>query len=144
MVSLVEEVQVVTEAMGSRLAPYGSLALAALRGREAEISTLATATKDEVVQRGEGIGIGLCDWATAVLHNGLGHYQNAMAAAESASAYLPHVSPSVNWGLVELVEAAARCGLPNAPPTPCGGCRSPPVPAAPIGRSGSKRVHGHC
>jgi ATP/maltotriose-dependent transcriptional regulator MalT len=33
-----------------------------------------------------------------------------MAAAETASAYLPNVSPSVNWGLVELVEAAARCG----------------------------------
>jgi len=109
--SFVEEVQVVQEATGSRLAPYGPLALAALRGQEAEISILATAAKDEVVQRGEGIGIGLSDWATAVLHNGLGHYQDAMAAAETASAYLPHVSPSVNWGLVELVEAAARCGL---------------------------------
>jgi hypothetical protein len=107
--SFVEEVQVVQEATGSRLAPYGSLALAALRGREAEMSILAT-TRDEIVQRGEGIGIGLSDWATAVLHNGLGHYQNAMAAAETASAYLPNVSPSVNWGLVELVEAAARCG----------------------------------
>ncbi|MGY4768191.1 helix-turn-helix transcriptional regulator [Kribbella sp. CWNU-51] len=111
--SLIEEVQVVTEATGSRLAPYGSLALAALRGREAEIFILATATKDEVVQRGEGIGIGLIDWATALLHNGLSHYQNAMQAAETASAYLANVSPSVNWGLVELVEAAARCGLPE-------------------------------
>lgn len=113
VVSLVEEVQVVTEATGSRLAPYGSLALAALRGREEEISKLATATKDDVVQRGEGIGIGLSDWATALLHNGLGQYQNAMAAAEMASAYLSNVSPSVNWGLVELVHAAARCGMPE-------------------------------
>jgi DNA-binding CsgD family transcriptional regulator len=111
--SLVEEVQVVTEATGSRLAPYGALGLAALRGREAELSDMAIATKDEVVQRGEGLGIGLCDWATAVLHNGLGHYQNAMAAAEKASAYLPNVSATANWGLVELVEAAVRCGLPE-------------------------------
>ncbi|TDW24350.1 helix-turn-helix transcriptional regulator [Kribbella kalugense] len=111
--SLVEEVQVVTEATGSRLAPYGALGLAALRGREAELSKLATATKDEVVRRGEGIGIGLCDWATAVLHNGLGHYQNAMQAAEMASAYLANASPSVNWGLAELVEAAARGGMPE-------------------------------
>jgi DNA-binding CsgD family transcriptional regulator len=111
--SLVEEMQVVREATGSRLAPYGSLALAALRGDEAEMSILATATKDEVVQRGEGIGISLTEWATAVLHNGLGHYQNAMAAAETASAYLSNVSPSVNWGLVELVEAAQRCGQPE-------------------------------
>jgi hypothetical protein len=85
--SLVEEVQVVTEATGFRLAPYGALGLAAMRGREAEFSTLAAAAKDEVVQRGEGIGIGLSYWATAVLHNSLGHYQDAMAAAETASAY---------------------------------------------------------
>jgi DNA-binding CsgD family transcriptional regulator len=108
--SLVEEVQVVTEATGSRLAPYGALGLAALRGREAELSALATATKDEVVQRGEGLVIGLCDWAIAVLHNGLGHYQDAMQAAEKASAYLYNVSSTAIWGLVELVEAAARTG----------------------------------
>jgi DNA-binding CsgD family transcriptional regulator len=46
-----------------------------------------------------------------VFNNGLGHYQNALAAAEQASAYLADVSVTVNWGLVELVEAAARCGL---------------------------------
>jgi DNA-binding CsgD family transcriptional regulator len=111
--SLVEEVQVVTEATGSRIAPYGDLALAALRGGEAEMSILATATKEEVVQRGEGLGIGLTDWATAVFNNGLGHYENAMAAAEKASAYLVDVSVTVNWGLVELIEAAARCGSPE-------------------------------
>jgi len=111
--SLVEEVQVVTEATGTRIAPYGDLCLAALRGREAELSALAAATKDEAVQRGEGIGIGLTDWATAVLHNGLGHYQSAMQAAETASAYLADVSASATWGLVELVEAAVRCGLPE-------------------------------
>ncbi|GAA1636113.1 LuxR family transcriptional regulator [Kribbella alba] len=111
--SLVEELQVVTEATGTRLAPYGDLALAALRGRDAGFSDLATATKDEVAQRGEGLGIGLTNWATAVFNNGLGHYQDALAAAESASAYTADVSAAVNWGLVELVEAAVRCGLPG-------------------------------
>jgi hypothetical protein len=55
--SLVEEVQVATEATGSSLAPYGALGLAALRGREAEASALASATKEEVMLRGEGIAI---------------------------------------------------------------------------------------
>ncbi|MDX6253193.1 MAG: hypothetical protein QOF10_6553, partial [Kribbellaceae bacterium] len=32
-----------------------------------------------------------------------------MAAAETACAYLADVSAAVNWGLVELVEAATRC-----------------------------------
>jgi DNA-binding CsgD family transcriptional regulator len=36
-----------------------------------------------------------------------------MAAAESACAYLVDVSASVTWSLVELVEAATRCGLPE-------------------------------
>jgi len=112
VVSLVEEVQVVTEATGSRIAPYGELCFAALRGREAEISILTTA-REEAVQRGEGIGVGLIDWATAVLDNGLGHYQNAMAAAQTATAYLSNLSASANWALVELVEAAIRCGLPE-------------------------------
>ncbi|MFC5262027.1 AAA family ATPase [Kribbella qitaiheensis] len=111
--SLIEEMQVVTEATGTRMTPYGDVCLAALRGREGGISDLATATKDEAMQRGEGIGIGLTDWATSVHDNGLGHYANAMAAAETACAYLADVSASVNWGLVELVEAATRCGLPE-------------------------------
>ena len=109
--SLVEEVQVATQATGSSLAPYGALGLAALRGREAEASALASATKEEVMLRGEGIAIGISDWATAVLGNGLGHYDRALAAAGQAGAYPADVA-SANWGLVELVEAAARAGSP--------------------------------
>jgi DNA-binding CsgD family transcriptional regulator len=111
--SLVQELQVVTEATGTRLAPYGSLILAALRGHEAEMSLLVTTAKDEAVERGEGLGISLTDWATAAFNNGLGHYQDALAAAEEASAYTADVSAAVNWGLVELIEAAVRCGLPE-------------------------------
>jgi hypothetical protein len=36
--SLIDEVQAVTEATGSNPAPYGAVALAAMRGREAEAS----------------------------------------------------------------------------------------------------------
>ena len=62
--------------------------------------------------RGEGIGIGITDSATAVLSNGLGRHDRALAAAEQASAYPADVS-SANWGLVELIEAGARAGLPE-------------------------------
>ncbi|MGY4767978.1 helix-turn-helix transcriptional regulator [Kribbella sp. CWNU-51] len=110
--SLVEEVQVVTEATGSRIAPYGALALAALRGHEAESSILAGATKEEVELRGEGLAVGVADWATAVLHNGLGHYDKALVAADQASANAADLGPA-NWGLIELVEAAARTGSPE-------------------------------
>jgi DNA-binding CsgD family transcriptional regulator len=110
--SLIEGVQVTTEATGSNLAPYGALGLAAFRGREAEAAALASATKDEVVVRGEGIGIGVTDWATAVLSNGLGRHDLALAAAEQASEYPADVS-FANWGLVELIEAVARAGSPE-------------------------------
>jgi ATP/maltotriose-dependent transcriptional regulator MalT len=83
-----------------------------LRGREAEASALASATKEEVTLRGEGIAIGIADWATAVLGNGLGHYDRALAAAGQASAYPADVA-SANWGLVELIEAAAHGGSPE-------------------------------
>jgi len=60
--SLVEEVQVAAEATGIRLAPYGALGLAAFRGRDAEASALASATKEEAAVRGEGAGISVADW----------------------------------------------------------------------------------
>ena len=110
--SLVEEVRVVAEATGMRLAPYGALGLAAFRGREAETAALASAAKEEVAVRGEGNGIGIADWATALLSNGLGRHDRALAAAEQASAYPADVS-TANWGLVELIEAAARAGSPK-------------------------------
>ena len=43
------------------------------------------ATIDEVVPRGEAIGVPFAHWARAVLYNGLGRYQDARAAAEQAS-----------------------------------------------------------
>ena len=79
--SLVEEVEAVTEATGSQLAPYGALGLAACRGREAEAAELIEAGTTEVVRRGEGEGLTFVHWATAVLYNGLGRYEDALAAA---------------------------------------------------------------
>jgi DNA-binding CsgD family transcriptional regulator len=111
--SLVDEIQVATEATGIRLAPYGALGLAAFRGREAEAAALASATREEAAVRGEGAGISVADWASAVLGNGLGRYDRALAAAEQASAYPADVGGPANWSLVELIEAAARAGSPE-------------------------------
>ena len=38
----------------------------------------------EVVRRGEGQGVTFIHWATAVLYNGLGRYEEAFAAAQQA------------------------------------------------------------
>jgi DNA-binding CsgD family transcriptional regulator len=108
--SLLEEVRAVNDVTGARPAPYVGLADTAFRGHEAEAVQLIEATRQEVVRRGEGQGgLKFVHWVTAVLHNGLGHYEAALAAAQQA-AEDTHASWWRNWGSVELIEAAVRSG----------------------------------
>ena len=85
---LIGEHQVVIDATGSHISNPAELGLAALRGRQAEAAGLIDATIREANLRGEGIGIVLADWASAVLNNGLGSYDEAMQAAQRAAAQL--------------------------------------------------------
>jgi DNA-binding CsgD family transcriptional regulator len=107
--SLVEEARTVSEATGSNLTPYGALGLAALRGREREARILIDATMSDTASRGEGIGVTMTHWANALLCNGLGQYEDALAAAQAAARYQQELT-APRWGLAELVEAAARSG----------------------------------
>jgi DNA-binding CsgD family transcriptional regulator len=108
--SLIEEAEAVTEATGSHLAPYGALLLAVWRGREGEATALSAAMMDEVVRRGEGLGLTVLLWATAVLYNSLGRYEDALAAARRVGeeSYEQLFS---KWSAVELIEAATRIGV---------------------------------
>ncbi|HEY8626164.1 MAG TPA: LuxR C-terminal-related transcriptional regulator, partial [Solirubrobacteraceae bacterium] len=110
--SMIEEVQVAMEATAINLAPYGALGLAALRGLEAEASAVIETSEKQVVLRGEGIGITVIEWASALLYNSLGRYKKALAAAQRASEYPADIG-SATWGVVELVEASARSGMPE-------------------------------
>jgi RNA polymerase sigma factor (sigma-70 family) len=106
---LVQTADVVTAATDGRAVPYAPLALAAFRGRGRDATRLiATSTKD-FVARGEGMGVTLAGWASAMLHNGLARYDEALAAAEPA-AQDPRELWFATWAMVELVEAAARSG----------------------------------
>ncbi|HEY2274435.1 MAG TPA: hypothetical protein VGH61_02935, partial [Steroidobacteraceae bacterium] len=108
-VSLVAEAEAVAEVTGGQLVPYAGLALVAFQGRQAEASQLIAAATKEVVRRGEGQGLTIIHWANAVLHNGLGRYEDALATAQQA-AEDSHVLWFSTWGLVELIEAAVRSG----------------------------------
>jgi len=48
----------------------------------------------------------------AVLNNGLGRYQDALAAADRASEDSHELVFSI-WAAVELIEAASRSGVPE-------------------------------
>ena len=106
--STVAETESVQDATGIGAAPYGALILDAWRGRTEETLALIETTTREAGARGEGIGLAICDYARAVQCNGAGRYEEALAAAASASEHREVVVE--NWGLGELAEAAARCG----------------------------------
>ncbi|HJZ26002.1 MAG TPA: AAA family ATPase, partial [Streptosporangiaceae bacterium] len=107
--SLVAEADAVNEATGSRAAPFTAMLLAALRGHQAEATSLIEATIAEATAGGQGIAVAYAHWVAAILANGLGRYEEALAAATAASEDTSTVYMSM-WALPELVEAAARCG----------------------------------
>jgi DNA-binding CsgD family transcriptional regulator len=108
--SLIEDQKSATEATGSRLAPYGALILAAWRGKEGDLTALIDTTLAEIIPRGEGIGVSTCQWVSAVLHNGLGRYQMALAAAQQVMQPPRKLDWTINATLPELIEAAAGAG----------------------------------
>ncbi len=109
---LVAEADSVTDATGARVAPYGALVLAGLTGRAGEASELIDSTIDECTAGGQGTAVQYALWARSVLLNGLGRYEEAMAAAQEASQDTPELFVSV-WAAIELVEAAIRSDEPE-------------------------------
>ena len=107
--SLAAEKDVVNEVTGIRQATTCDLLLAGYRGRPAEAVPLFTATTEDSTARGEGLAVQMANWSAAVLHNGLGRYAEALAAAEPATeeTYSPLSTQLV---LPELIEAAVRTG----------------------------------
>jgi DNA-binding CsgD family transcriptional regulator len=110
--TLVAEVESVTEATGSSIAPTAAVALAAFTGREADAAELIEVGTKDAERRGEGRRLTFFHWATAVLCNSLGRYADALAAAQQASEDSP-ADLFAAWALAELIEAAARSGAPD-------------------------------
>jgi DNA-binding CsgD family transcriptional regulator len=94
---------------GTDPVPYGAMTLAAWHGRAPEAVPLIEAGTDEAAHRGEGLGVAVGLRASAVLHNGLGGYEEAFDAARRATTHRQDLI-AADRGLPELVEAAARSG----------------------------------
>src|SRR5690348_7451761 len=104
--SLIAEGDTVCQVTGSRLAPYATMFLAAMRGNQAELTSLVEATIAAAEAGGQGAAVTYAHWATAILHHGLGRYADAFAAAGQARAD-SHLYMSM-WALPEPIEAAVR------------------------------------
>jgi DNA-binding CsgD family transcriptional regulator len=110
--ALIEEAYAIAEATGNVPLRYTSLLLAAWRGREGPALDAIEAGIGDAKARGLERAIGFAHCVTALLYNGLGRYQEALAAAQRARAYvaaegLDDLGP-LGWALAELVEAGAR------------------------------------
>ena len=106
--ALIEEADAIAKATGNTPLRYTSLMLVAWEGNEARaVEAIDAAVRDAAVL-GEGRALGLAGYAAAVLHNGGGRYQAALAQARVASAH--EDLGFLGWSLTELVEAAARSG----------------------------------
>ena len=107
--SLIAEAAAIAAATGTRSVPYAALGLAGFRGSEAEATQLIDSVIADARAAGQEHGIRAALRCSAILHNGLGRYEIALAEAQQAADEKPmlHASTLV---LPELIEAASRTG----------------------------------
>lgn len=106
--ALVEEADGITAATGYAPVRYAPLVLVGWRGDEARALQRLQADVADATARGEGRVISMAGYVTAVLYNGLGRYQTALAGASQACEH--EDLGFYGWSLAELVEAGARGG----------------------------------
>jgi DNA-binding CsgD family transcriptional regulator len=89
-----------------------AMRLAAFRGRE-DARSLIESAREEAFAAGQGVIVDVTEWLLAVLHNGLGRYQEAVAAARVAVEDRPGEVFVSAWTAIELLEAATRSDNPE-------------------------------
>lgn len=107
--SLVEEIEVVSEATGIPVPPYAAVA-AAVFGQPGDAFTLIDASLQAATERGEGRAVRFLQFMKAILCNALGRYEDAWTAAAFAYADPSFYSTEI---VTELIESAARSGRPE-------------------------------
>ena len=115
-----------------------ALALAAWRGREAEASRADRGHHRRRRPRGARASAStIAEWATAVLCNGLGRYEEALAAARAGQRAPARARRLATGRWSSSIEAAARSGKPGARRRRARAALARRrAPAAPTGRSG--------
>jgi DNA-binding CsgD family transcriptional regulator len=107
----IAEAAAIQRATGSDIAPYAQLVLSALRGQTDALLLIESTIRDAETG-GQGLGVQWAEWVSAILFNGLGRYDRALASAQRAAAETPELQFSA-WASTELIEAAVRTGRPD-------------------------------
>jgi DNA-binding CsgD family transcriptional regulator len=105
-----DEIRATATATGTPAYRYIEIMLAALRGRESELSALVEDFTRDAKARGEGFALAFAGQAAAVLYNGLGRYAEASAAVHDALDVAPYCELGSQRAIAELVEGATRAG----------------------------------
>jgi DNA-binding CsgD family transcriptional regulator len=107
--SLIAEADAIAAATGTRFARYAAVLAASLQGSETEACQQIDAESASAESVGQGLGAQWCEFVSAVLYNGHGRYEEALAQARAASDQPPDLHVTT-WALAELIEAATRTG----------------------------------
>ena len=100
-----------TKATGTDIAPYAQLLLAAFRGQRDALPLIESTIRDAETG-GQGLSVQWAEWVSAILFNGLGRYDRALASAQRAAEETPQLQFS-SWAPTELIEAAVRTARPD-------------------------------
>ena len=104
----IAETEAITTATGTYLAPYAGMLLSALRGESDALPVIESTIRDAETG-GQGLSVTWAEWVSAILFNGLGRYDEALAWAQRAAEQTPRLQHS-HWALIELIEAAVHLG----------------------------------
>ncbi|RSM91868.1 LuxR family transcriptional regulator [Kibdelosporangium aridum] len=109
--ALIEESDAILKVTGNSYLGYAGVALLAWRG-DPQVTAVLEASVPWAGTWGEGRAIGGGHYLNAVLHNGVGQYQDALSCAEQAC---EHDDLGLfGLALIELVEAGVRGDAPEA------------------------------
>jgi DNA-binding CsgD family transcriptional regulator len=108
---LVAEAHAIERDAGRPGLVYADASLVAWRGERRRSLSLLEAGRLGATSRGEGRTLSVLEYSNAVLLNGLGHYDAALAAARPVC---DRDEPGIRaFAAIELIEAAARSGKPE-------------------------------
>ena len=107
----IAEAEAITTATGTYIAPYAQLLLSALRGQSDALPLIESTIRDAETG-GQGLSVTWAEWVSAILFNGLGRYDRALAWAQRVAEETPQLQ-HFRWALTELIEAAVHLGKPE-------------------------------
>jgi DNA-binding CsgD family transcriptional regulator len=110
--SLAAEADAVLEATGNHLIQPASIILDNWRGREVRAPGLTERREQVGPRRGEGLQLVANQWGSVMRYNGLGRYEEALAAAQRVAKEPRGVGLWIRDSF-EFVEAAVRSGHPE-------------------------------